>query len=284
MTCMYTNLDSFNNKRTELEARILAVKPDVIGLAEVNPKNAKWTLELQDLQLMGYTMYCNLEGRGVALYVRDSVKSGDLKLTTSSKSSTWCEVKLKNKDRLVIGLVYRSPNTTDEENNKLIDMVTEVVNMKPSHLMIMGDLNYPGIEWSTMMSTGSMQECEFLESFRDWFLFQHSTQPTHYTAKQRANILDVVMTNEERMVDDLEIGEPVGRSDHVVLRWSLKCYADSIKTHVIKYVYDKGNYNGMRDKLGNVDWKLLLSDKNVDEQCDLFEGEAKRAVEEFVPH
>ena len=52
----------------------------------------------------------------------------------------------------------------------------------------------------------------------------------------------------------------------MVLSWSLKCYADSVKTQVIKYAYDKGNYNGMRDSLGNVDWKLLLSDKNVDEQ------------------
>ena len=117
--------------------------------------------------------------------------------------------------------------------------------MKSSHLMIMGDLNYPGIEWSTMRSTGSMQESEFLESFRDWFLFQHSSQPTHYRAEQRANILDVVKTNEEGMVDDLEIGEPVGRSDHVVLSWSLKCYADSTVTLVIKYISDKGNYNGM---------------------------------------
>ena len=156
--------------------------------------------------------------------------------------------------------------------------------MKPSHLMIMGVLNYPGIEWSTMMSSGSMQESEFLESFGDWFLFQHSTQPTHYRAKQRANILDVVMTNEEGMVEDLEIGEPVGRSDHVVMSWSLKCYADSIKTCVIKYVYDKGNFDGMRDRLGNIDWRLLLSDKTVDKQWDVFEGEVKKTVEEFVPH
>ena len=82
--------------------------------------NGHW--RYKDLQLTGYTMYCNLEGRGVALYVRDSVKSGDLKLEKSRKSSTWCEVKLKNQDSLIIGLVYRSPNTTDEENNKLIDI------------------------------------------------------------------------------------------------------------------------------------------------------------------
>ena len=67
---MYTNIDTFHNKRTEFEARISLNKPDVIGLTEMNVKNARWSLESQDLQLNGYTLYDNRYGRSVTLYVR----------------------------------------------------------------------------------------------------------------------------------------------------------------------------------------------------------------------
>lgn len=65
--CMYTNLDGYNNKRIELQARIETIMPDIIGLTEINPKSASWNLTQQDLKINGYSMYANLEGRGTAL-------------------------------------------------------------------------------------------------------------------------------------------------------------------------------------------------------------------------
>ena len=67
--CMYTNIDTYNNKRSDILSRIAVTKPDIIGLTEINPKNAKWSLEQADLQIEGYTVYYSLEGRGVALYI-----------------------------------------------------------------------------------------------------------------------------------------------------------------------------------------------------------------------
>jgi len=37
---MYPKNDGFNNKRQELPARISSIKPDIIGITEINPKNA----------------------------------------------------------------------------------------------------------------------------------------------------------------------------------------------------------------------------------------------------
>ena len=44
LKCMYTNVDTFNNKRIEFEARVRTLEPDIIGITEVNPKNASWRL------------------------------------------------------------------------------------------------------------------------------------------------------------------------------------------------------------------------------------------------
>ena len=69
---MYTNLDSFCNKRSELETHIHIYKPDIIGLTEINSKNMNNTCTTnQDFYLTGYNMFVNLTGRGSALYVRE---------------------------------------------------------------------------------------------------------------------------------------------------------------------------------------------------------------------
>ena len=78
LKCFYTNMDSLNNKRAELDSRIALSKPDIIGVVEVNPKNATWKLSMEELQRCGYTTYFNLNGRGVVLYISDSLVSSEI--------------------------------------------------------------------------------------------------------------------------------------------------------------------------------------------------------------
>ena len=61
--------------------------------------------------------------------------------------STWCEVKLNNKDKLLIGLVYRSPYSVYENNNQLNAMVSSLGNEKHTYVVLLGDFNYKEINW-----------------------------------------------------------------------------------------------------------------------------------------
>ena len=81
LKCLYTNLDTFHNKKNELMSRISDYDPDVIGLTEIKPKMASWELSDTELLITGYTSYTDLTGRGVALYVKDSLLSKALKPT-----------------------------------------------------------------------------------------------------------------------------------------------------------------------------------------------------------
>ena len=62
----------------------------------------------------------------------------------------------------------------------------------------------------------------------------------------------LVMTNEQAMIDEIHYGEPVGRSDHLCIDWTMKCYVsqDELDTKVIKYFFEKADYEEMRDNLG----------------------------------
>ena len=57
----------------------------------------------------------------------------------------------------------------------------------------------------------------FLDAVHDSYLFQHVTTPTHYRLNTTANILDLVLTNEEAMINIIQYLPGIGSSDHVCL-------------------------------------------------------------------
>jgi hypothetical protein len=267
LTCMYTNVDTFINKKHEYETRVHTLNPDIIGVTEINPKNASWSITQQDLSIEGYNLYVNFTGRGSALYIKSNLGSTELIVKNCGEATVWCTVRLKKNDMLTIGVVYRSPNSTQQQNEQLEKMVEEITSNNSSHLLIMGDFNYPEIDWETQ-STNKPDDhaaSRFLTCVQEGFLFQHVNEPTHFRALQKANILDLVMTNEEGMVGDIVQTEPIGKSHHTVLNWKVKCYTEQLKSKVIKYCYDKGNFDEIRRNLAAVDWKTKLNNQSVEQ-------------------
>ena len=96
----------------------------------------------------------------MALYIGNNIQSNEIKLQTTSEPAVWCDVQLKGRDSLLVGVVYRSPNSTEDMNKKFIVMMNEAVSIKASHLLVMGDYNNPGIDWTSLTASGSAQEQE----------------------------------------------------------------------------------------------------------------------------
>lgn len=115
-------------------------------------------------------------------------------------------------------------------------------------------------------------------------MFQHVSEPTHYRAQQKANILDLVMTNEEGMVGHIEHSEPIGKSHHMVLSWKVNCYTEQLKSRVTKYCYDKGNFNEMRKNLAAMDWKAVLNNQSVEQMWEQISKKLTEEVDANVPH
>ena len=47
--------------------------------------------------------------------------------------------------------LYRSPNTDEENNNKLLEILEGVKQLRPTHLLLVGDFNYK-INWDTLVA------------------------------------------------------------------------------------------------------------------------------------
>ena len=188
LRCLYTNADSLTNKMDELTARITMDKPDVIGITETVPKSCPGEPVLStSFVIPGYTMYSTEKGRGAALYIREGIRSVPVSVEgQEGVVAVWCSVPLTRGDQLMVGLVYRSPSSNDSDNKMLFKTLSDVLKRRYSHLLLMGDYNYPTIGWDTMTSYAGDEDSshEFLEICKDCFLYQHVDKPTHFRGDQ----------------------------------------------------------------------------------------------------
>ena len=79
--------------------------------------------------------------------------------------AVWCKI-VSGNSKLTIGLVYRSPNTNEEDNTKIQNAMQEGIKWE---CIIIGDFNYGHIQWKSLESTGGVDQ-HFLFLIQDSFL------------------------------------------------------------------------------------------------------------------
>ncbi len=275
------------NKRTELLHVIELDKPDIICLSEILPKHSKYSVLLTELQIKGYDCFTNINDmdckRGVAVYTKDHLCAVPSKVKESMifTESAWCEIALRGNDRLYIGGIYRSPNSSDENNKKLNDALASISNK--SHVLIMGDFNHPEIDWTDETSPidPDHRASRFMEAVRDSYLIQHVKAPTHFRGEQKPNTLDLIFTNEDGMVKTVNHLAPLGKSHHQILTYDYHCYTE-INRKKPRLNYNIGNYDKLRDLLSNLNWSDCLTG-DLETSWDAFLRKLNDAITSSIP-
>ncbi len=249
---LYTNADQFPNKIHELLINIGIFRPDVIMITEVLPKNSETKTTKASLNINGYELYTNIEQeeiiRGIALYVSNNLIVEETKFNTNSNENVWCTLILKENDKLLLGCIYRSPTYNNVNTQTLCNLFQEVNDKNPSHILIVGDFNYPEIDWSDYHSNATQHRLQiFLDKIQDLFLYQHVAEFTRYREGQNPSILDLILTNEETIVNNLQYVPPLGKSDHVCLVFNTNLYAQTEENSTPRYAYHRGNYQKMTE-------------------------------------
>ena len=104
----------------------------------------------------------------------------------------------------------------------------------------MGDFNHGHIQWKSVESTGGEdQQCLFL--IQDSFLTQHELEPT-----RGENVLDIVLLLHKELVDNVNIHEPLGNSDHNQIHFDITVKSESKNKKTYWRNFHKGNYKEMR--------------------------------------
>ena len=69
---------------------------------------------------------------------------------------------MQGREKLIVGCIYRSPHSTKENNEKLCQLLQEVSDMPCNQIMIMGDFNFPNINWKTISTYESENSDTYL--------------------------------------------------------------------------------------------------------------------------
>ncbi|MEW8547780.1 MAG: endonuclease/exonuclease/phosphatase family protein, partial [Candidatus Thiodiazotropha sp.] len=291
LKCFYTNCDSIANKWSELEALIYIHQPDIIGLTEAFSKRNE-SINMSEYEIDGFQQFCNQRfvekgNRGTILFVRNDLEASLYSRMNdrSCKEACWCEVKINSNDKLLIGIVYRSPNSTDENNQKLNDMISALNNEPHSRKVVMGDFNYREINWDHWISNTSEthHSHEFIESVRDSFLHQFVDFHTRYRDKQNPSLLDLVFANDELLVENIEQFSPLGKSDHLIITFNIVCVVSQSNCSTMKYLYDKGDYLSMNTELSSVDWHNEFEGKCIEEKWNILKTKIHSTMDKYIP-
>ena len=145
-------------------------------------------------------------GGGVILYIKESIQAYEIKLEKEAEceGAVWYNVVTGN-STLTVGLVYRSPNISIDENKKVHNAIKEV---SKRDCIIMGDFKHGHIQWTSLQSTGRKDQ-EFLNLVQDSFLSQHVLEPS-----RGKNVLEYV--------DNVKICEPLRCNDHNQIYFIIK--------------------------------------------------------------
>ena len=110
----------------------------------------------------------------------------------------------------------------------------------------MGDFNHGHIQWKSLESTGG-EDQQFLFLIHNRFLTQHMQEPT-----RGDNVLDIVLSSQKELVDNVKIHEPLGNSDHNQIRFEINVISESKHKKTYRRNFHKGNYNDMRKYLAKL--------------------------------
>ena len=82
----------------------------------------------------------------------------------------------------------------------------------------------------------------FLDTLCDLFLYQHVPQPTRYRCDTTPHTLDLVISNEEGMVDNMRYLPGLGNSDHICIYLDFICYLGVTNYETPKYNLHHADY------------------------------------------
>ena len=158
-------------------------------------------------------------------------------------------MKVSNSNSLLVGVVYRSPNSPEANNERLLSILRIASTANIGQVIICGDFNLPRIDWNSRRSLDAEDSftSTFIGEVEDMSWYQHVKTATRFRNDQNS-CLDLVFTSEESMVNEVNELPPMGKSDHVCQLWEV----------VVEELIFK-NTAAMRHNFKRADWDSIKS-------------------------
>ena len=198
---------------------------------------------------------------GTCIFVKESISFYEVNPPNQCEDSSWIVIQSKNSVKRLYACVYRSPNSTNENNQKLIDNIVWA-KYNYNEIILVGDFNYPEINWDTESSASRSQG--FIDIIQDLGLYQLISEPTRYRNGQEPSLLDLIMTSDDNLIRDIDLKAPLGKSDHVVIEFSVKNQHVTKERKLNRLDLKRMDIDVFRSRMDNVNWNDIFDSDNLD--------------------
>lgn len=185
------------------------------------------------------------------------------------------------RDSVIIMCYYRPPNCHSQ--HVLRDEIAAISQAHPSsEIILVGDVNLPHIDWTTMRVK---QQCgnkllhqTFIDTLTEFHLTQLVREPTH----DKGNTLDLVCCSNPERLTDLSVISP-GMSDHAMIEFRVKVSSPQVPTATKEVkLYNSVNQELFCKRLvATKDQMETMSD--AEEVWKYFSKELEAIVTECIP-
>jgi ribonuclease P/MRP protein subunit RPP40 len=273
---LYTNAQSVVNKMEELRVVVSLKRPDIIAITETWTNN---DISDEFLCLDGYELIERKDREDT-----DRGRGGGILIFAIKGRCAWREpvegcfehcakIKLRGKKSdLGINIIYRSPNSSSINDASLCELLKQI----RGSFVLIGDFNFPGIRWGTGRSDGKGRA--FYDEMEDNYLVQHVDEATH----KSGNILDLVISKDEDLVESVEYEGRLGKSDHEMLMITVSMEMPDVVVPTNSRDYDRANFDEMRRELKEETW-TNLNQAGVEESWSIIRKRLEQLVDDWVP-
>ena len=167
----------------------------------------------------------------------------------------------KDGENFNFGVIYCPPNCTDDALTEL-DAVFNIIGKNTC--VIIGDFNFPGIDWDLNIPGHSRNSADFLNLCNSLSLRQLVTLPTH----RSGSILDLVLTSDDSFLKNLSIELPFNdKCDHNSISFQIENYSlpDIAQTKIKVKNFFKANYHEMNLFLSSINYHEFFATCNTPE-------------------
>jgi ribonuclease P/MRP protein subunit RPP40 len=188
--------------------------------------------------------------------------------------TVWVAVKTEYNREVTIGVCYRSPSEDQQYEENLMKEVTQ---FSVGEALIMGDFNHGDIDWNNLQAE-KLNSRYFMNKVQDLFLTQHVEEPT-----RSDKVLDLVMSTEQDMIEDLQVLNPMANSDHCMIQWQFRLNTKAQVDDRNRYNFHKGRYDKICVELQEIDWDLEFEGKDVEGMWKILLTRLDQCRDKYVP-
>ena len=250
----YTNARSIVNKVAKLQLELANSQADIVVLTETH---LDCSISSEEVIGSDYTVYRKdragnrtRHGGGVLIAAKKGLITSIREHHDLPSELLFVDIITDGEKKLTIGTFYRPPNS---DLKPLEDLRSCLSSITTTDLLVTGDFNLSEFDWSTSHPTKSSEHHYLLSDIiHGNFLYQMVDEST-----RENNILDLVLTTNSDLINNLEVGEPFSDHNSITFIVNTRPYQQRISTKE-NYAFNKADWNHLNRTISVQLFTLVL--------------------------